>query len=170
MAKILLGMSGGVDSTVAARLLLRDGHDVTGITFIMHDSQHTLADDARRAADELGFVAGLRVFLGLARAVKPRVRKKRRADVVAHREIERNPIRVGDDRGYPDTMVQGCETGPQILAIRGIRPSSDLEVVPCIFRRIRPDSQFGAASGDKRAVGGVELCLDRIAARQKCIR
>lgn len=54
MAKILLGMSGGVDSTVAARLLLRDGHDVTGITFIMHDSQHTLADEARRAADELG--------------------------------------------------------------------------------------------------------------------
>ena len=54
MAKILLGMSGGVDSTVAARLLLRDGHEVTGITFIMHESQHTLADDARRAADELG--------------------------------------------------------------------------------------------------------------------
>lgn len=32
MAKILVGMSGGVDSSVAAKLLLDQGHDVTGVT------------------------------------------------------------------------------------------------------------------------------------------
>ncbi len=54
MAKVLLGMSGGIDSTVAAHLLIHEGYDVAGITFIMHDSQVGLADSARRAADELG--------------------------------------------------------------------------------------------------------------------
>jgi len=32
MAKILVGMSGGVDSSVAAKLLLDQGHEVTGVT------------------------------------------------------------------------------------------------------------------------------------------
>ncbi len=54
MAKVLLGMSGGIDSTVAAHLLTQKGYEVVGVTFIMHDSQIELAGSARRAADELG--------------------------------------------------------------------------------------------------------------------
>ena len=38
MARILIGMSGGVDSAVAASILKRDAHDVVGVTFLFDDS------------------------------------------------------------------------------------------------------------------------------------
>lgn len=54
--KVLLGMSGGTDSSAAAFLLQDAGYEVTGVTFLFHDSDeggaHT--DDARRVADRLG--------------------------------------------------------------------------------------------------------------------
>ncbi|MDH4229389.1 MAG: tRNA 2-thiouridine(34) synthase MnmA [Nitrospirota bacterium] len=37
MARILIGMSGGVDSSVAAALLAREGHQVTGVTLKLWD-------------------------------------------------------------------------------------------------------------------------------------
>ena len=39
MARILIGMSGGVDSSVAAALLTREGHDVTGVTLKLWDGE-----------------------------------------------------------------------------------------------------------------------------------
>lgn len=50
--KILLGLSGGVDSAYAARKLMACGHDVEGATLVMHE--HTEIADAERAARELG--------------------------------------------------------------------------------------------------------------------
>ena len=38
MAKVLLGMSGGIDSTVSAMLLLEQGYEVVGVTFRTFDS------------------------------------------------------------------------------------------------------------------------------------
>ena len=32
MAKVLLGMSGGIDSSVALKILIEQGHEVTGLT------------------------------------------------------------------------------------------------------------------------------------------
>ena len=37
MKKILLGMSGGVDSSVSAVLLQKEGYEVYGITMKLHD-------------------------------------------------------------------------------------------------------------------------------------
>ena len=53
--KIMVGMSGGVDSSVAACLLLRQGYDVTGVPFKLWDdpagdSGCCSADDVRDAA------------------------------------------------------------------------------------------------------------------------
>lgn len=67
MAKVLVGMSGGVDSSVAAKVLLDMGYDVTGVTLKMFSSEDitetetrtccSLSDveDARAVAWKLGF-------------------------------------------------------------------------------------------------------------------
>jgi tRNA-uridine 2-sulfurtransferase len=47
MAKIMVAMSGGVDSSLAAALLHEQGHDVTGVTM------HLWADDDERLAESL---------------------------------------------------------------------------------------------------------------------
>lgn len=53
--KILLGMSGGTDSSVAAMLLKEQGYDVTGITFRFWDhSDNSYLDEAKLIAQQLG--------------------------------------------------------------------------------------------------------------------
>jgi len=59
--KVLVAMSGGVDSSVAACLLVEQGHEVTGVTLKLWAGESdsgccTLADadDARRVADRIG--------------------------------------------------------------------------------------------------------------------
>ena len=50
--KILLGMSGGFDSTYSAVKLLEEGHSVEGAILVMHD--YTDVDSARTACEKLG--------------------------------------------------------------------------------------------------------------------
>jgi tRNA-specific 2-thiouridylase len=59
--KVLVAMSGGVDSSVAAARLAEDGHDVTGVTLRLWGGESDTGccsvsdvDDARRVADHLG--------------------------------------------------------------------------------------------------------------------
>ena len=66
MSRILVAMSGGVDSSVAAALLHEQGHEVVGVWMRLHDVADTYsefkksccsldaADDARRVAAQLG--------------------------------------------------------------------------------------------------------------------
>jgi tRNA-specific 2-thiouridylase len=66
MGRILVAMSGGVDSSVAAALLHEQGHEVVGVWMRLHDVADTYsefrksccsadaADDARRVAARLG--------------------------------------------------------------------------------------------------------------------
>ncbi len=67
MAKVLIAMSGGVDSSVAAVLLLEQGYEVAGATFKLFDNEDIGIDrtrtccsledvlDAKSVADKLGF-------------------------------------------------------------------------------------------------------------------
>ena len=48
--RILVGMSGGVDSTYAANKLIEEGHDVAGAILVMHDYTEVSAAEASAAA------------------------------------------------------------------------------------------------------------------------
>ncbi len=57
--KVLVGMSGGVDSSVAALMLTRQGHEVTGCTMILRDSEsgcgaYADAEDAAQVCRAIG--------------------------------------------------------------------------------------------------------------------
>jgi tRNA-specific 2-thiouridylase len=52
--RIMVAMSGGVDSSVSAALLLQQGHEVQGMTMRVWDGPVDVAVDARRVADQLG--------------------------------------------------------------------------------------------------------------------
>ncbi|MDH3754582.1 MAG: tRNA 2-thiouridine(34) synthase MnmA [Acidimicrobiia bacterium] len=61
MSRVLVAMSGGVDSSVAAALLQREGHEVVGVTMKLWGGASDTGccsvsdvDDARRVADALG--------------------------------------------------------------------------------------------------------------------
>ncbi len=66
MTRVLVAMSGGVDSSLAAALLAQQGHEVVGVWMRLHDGADVYsetsrsccsldaADDARRVASQLG--------------------------------------------------------------------------------------------------------------------
>ena len=55
MARVLIGMSGGGDSSVAAYLLKREGYEVVGVTMtLFHNEESTQIEDAASVCEKLG--------------------------------------------------------------------------------------------------------------------
>lgn len=54
MKNVLVAMSGGVDSSAAAELLLQQGYQVAGLVMMMSDSHIGAVEAAKKSADKLG--------------------------------------------------------------------------------------------------------------------
>lgn len=54
MRRILVALSGGVDSVAACLLLKKQGYEVGGATMLLRDGGEQEAEDARRAAEQMG--------------------------------------------------------------------------------------------------------------------
>jgi len=54
LKKVIVAMSGGVDSSLAAALMKDEGYDVTGITLKLFEGQEKYLEDASKMADYLG--------------------------------------------------------------------------------------------------------------------
>lgn len=59
--RVLLGMSGGVDSSASALVLLRSGYDVTGVTMLLHTGENSPGDQcgSSREAEDAAAVCRL---------------------------------------------------------------------------------------------------------------
>ena len=104
--RIVVAMSGGVDSSVAAALLAREGHDVIGLSMQLYDqsrrrdrssaaaARSTICYDARRVATAIGIPAlhrQLRAQVRGARRFGLRARVRGRADADPLRALQRRP-------------------------------------------------------------------------------
>ena len=159
--RVLVAMSGGVDSSVAAALLREQGHDVTGVTLKLWGGESdsgccSVADveDARRVAAQLGIPHYVFNFAddfdaARRRAVRRRVRRRRDAEPVR---------RVQPHRSSSAALLERAEA----LGLRRRRHRP-----PRAGRRRRADGPPRSRRGADRGQGPVVRALHARPARAR---
>jgi len=171
--KVMLAMSGGVDSSVAGALLLRDGHEVVGVTMKLWGGDSDTGccsvsdvDDARRVAQQLD-IDHLVFNFGDdfdAAVVEPYVRDHA-AGVTPNPCIECNRhvkfdrlLKRADQLGFDAVATGhharvGCTATGAYTLERGADPAKDQSyVVHMLDQRSLSRTVFPVGSIDKREV------------------
>ena len=163
--KVLLAMSGGVDSSVAGALLLEQGHDVVGVTMKLWGGESDTGccsvsdvDDARRVAQQLD-VDHLVFNFGddFERHVVEPVR-------AGHAARRARPIRASSATGISSSTA--CCGGPTSSASTPSPPA----ITPAIGRTTTAASRSSAAPTPPRTRATSCTCSTRRRCRARCSR
>jgi tRNA-uridine 2-sulfurtransferase len=105
MAKVVVGMSGGVDSSVTAYLLKQQGYDVRGVSFLMRDASRGTSCRLCCSLDSMESAAGNARALG-----------------IPHSTIDvRDAFHTKVIEPFIDAYIKGLTPNPCVLCNRAIK-------------------------------------------------
>lgn len=136
---VLLGMSGGVDSSVAAALLVRQGYNVHGVTLQVWEHE-----DERIAASKKWQERGC-CKVGIAKYVAQRLNI--RYDVIDQRQIFRDAVIDDFLRGYAAGVTPNpCVRCNERVKLRGLLELADQGGIPYVAtgHYVRTEKSSGA--------------------------